>query len=164
MIDHGWQSLAKYSSAGYPLLVSWILALDCRVFWNKKSFSSLCCIGPKCYLVMDTGNRYSPSMTLRFIKTSPFKYLKGETVKWLNWSYRLVMNTRALISRTSSVASASSNTGNKGFNGNGWANTSLIQSDPLDKGIETRMEWNRMYLEISFINCTIDLLQPASFI
>ncbi len=33
--------------------------------------------GPKCYLVLDTGNRYSLSMTLRFIKTSPFKYLKG---------------------------------------------------------------------------------------
>ena len=31
--------------------------------------------GPKCYLVLNTGNRYSPSMTLRFIKTSPFKYL-----------------------------------------------------------------------------------------
>ncbi len=31
--------------------------------------------GPKFYLVLDTGNRYSPSMTLRFIKTSPFKYL-----------------------------------------------------------------------------------------
>ncbi len=33
--------------------------------------------GPKCYLVLDTGNRYSPSMTLRFIKTSPFKYLNS---------------------------------------------------------------------------------------
>ncbi len=32
--------------------------------------------GPKYYLVLDTGTRYSPSMTLRFIKTSPFKYLK----------------------------------------------------------------------------------------
>ncbi len=32
--------------------------------------------GPKCYLVLDTGNRYSHSMTLGFIKTSPFKYLK----------------------------------------------------------------------------------------
>ncbi len=32
--------------------------------------------GPKCFLVLDTGNRYTPSMTLRFIKTSPFKYLK----------------------------------------------------------------------------------------
>ena len=33
--------------------------------------------GPKCYLVLDTWNHYSPSMTLRFIKTSPFKYLKS---------------------------------------------------------------------------------------
>ena len=32
--------------------------------------------GPKCYLVLDTGNHDSPSMTLGFIKTSPFKYLK----------------------------------------------------------------------------------------
>ena len=28
--------------------------------------------GPKYYLVLDTGNRYSPLMTLRIIKTSPF--------------------------------------------------------------------------------------------
>ncbi len=31
---------------------------------------------PKWYLVLDTGNRYSPSMTLSFTKTSPFKDLK----------------------------------------------------------------------------------------
>ena len=30
--------------------------------------------GPKWYLVSDTGNCYSPLMTLRFTKTSPFKY------------------------------------------------------------------------------------------
>ena len=34
--------------------------------------------GPKWYLASDTGNCYNPSMTLRFTKTSPFKYLKGD--------------------------------------------------------------------------------------
>ena len=33
--------------------------------------------GPTCYLVLDSGNRYSPSKTLRFIKTSPFKYFNN---------------------------------------------------------------------------------------
>ncbi len=34
--------------------------------------------GPKWYLVSDTGNCCSPSVTLRFTKTSPFKYLNGD--------------------------------------------------------------------------------------
>ncbi len=43
--------------------------------------------GPKWYLVLATGNRYSPSMTLRFIKTSPFKYLNGSIMIQIQYSW-----------------------------------------------------------------------------
>ena len=43
--------------------------------------------GPKWYLVSVTGNHYSLSMTLRFIKTSPFKDLNIKDNIWsLEWS------------------------------------------------------------------------------
>ncbi len=55
--------------------------------------------GPKCYLVLDTGNRYSPSMTLRFIKTSPFKYLKVARI----WFFKVKVARSCIRVRGSSI-------------------------------------------------------------